>query len=156
MILTDKAMLPIPPTETSFTKYFARVPADTDLFYHVMVGPDVLTFVREMGEHFGSKRPQIFGFIDSLEAVDIANELRKTSKGSSKLWKTPIGSTKGSSILKAIRGSSENFISTSDSSSSPRSRTASSTSCTERRSRIRFTSPRWTTPLRRCEPRGEL
>ena len=26
-----------------------------------------------MGEHFGSKRPQIFGFIDSLEAVDLAS-----------------------------------------------------------------------------------
>ena len=36
-----------------------------------MVGPGVLTFVREMGEHFGSRRPEIFGFIDSLEGVDI-------------------------------------------------------------------------------------
>jgi len=36
-----------------------------------MVGPAVLTFVKELGEHFGSKRPQIFGFIDSLEAVDL-------------------------------------------------------------------------------------
>ena len=34
-----------------------------------MVGPGVLTFVKELGEHFGPKRPQIFGFIDSLEAV---------------------------------------------------------------------------------------
>jgi branched-chain amino acid transport system substrate-binding protein len=58
---------------TSFTKYFPRVPADTDVLYHVMVGPGVLTFVKEMGEHFGSKRPQIFGFIDSLEAVDMAS-----------------------------------------------------------------------------------
>lgn len=68
-----KELLPIPPTETSYTKYFARVPADTDVLYHVMVGPGVLTFVKEMGEHFGSKRPQIFGFIDSLEAVDMAS-----------------------------------------------------------------------------------
>ncbi len=67
------ALLPIPPTESSYTKYFARVPADTDVIYHVMVGPGVLTFVREMGEHFGAKRPQIFGFIDSLEAVDMAS-----------------------------------------------------------------------------------
>jgi len=65
--------LAIPPTETSFTKYFARVPAQTEVLYHVMVGPGVLTFVREMGEHFGAKRPQIFGFIDSLEGVDIAS-----------------------------------------------------------------------------------
>ncbi len=68
-----KALLPIPPTETSYTKYFPRVPADTDVIYHVMVGPGVLTFVKEMGEHFGAKRPQIFGFIDSLEAVDLAS-----------------------------------------------------------------------------------
>ena len=37
-----------------------------------MVGPAVLTFVKELGEFYGSgDRPQIFGFIDSLEAVDI-------------------------------------------------------------------------------------
>ena len=65
--------LAIPPTESSFTKYFARVPAGTEVLYHVMVGPGVLTFVKEMGEHFGRKRPQIFGFVDSLEGVDIAS-----------------------------------------------------------------------------------
>ncbi len=70
---TVKALIPIPPRETSFTKYFPRIPADTDLLYHVMVGPGVLTFVKEMGEHFGSKRPQMFGFIDSLEGVSIAS-----------------------------------------------------------------------------------
>ncbi|MGE0116318.1 MAG: ABC transporter substrate-binding protein [Dongiaceae bacterium] len=67
------ALIPIPATETSFTRYFAQVPADTEVIYHVMVGPGVLTFVREMGEHFGTNRPQVFGFIDSLEAVDIAS-----------------------------------------------------------------------------------
>ena len=70
---TVRALIPIPPTETSFTKYFPRVPADTEVLYHVMVGPGVLTFAREMGEHFGSKRPQIFGFVDSVEGVDIAS-----------------------------------------------------------------------------------
>jgi branched-chain amino acid transport system substrate-binding protein len=70
---TVRALIPIPPTETSFTKYFPRVPADTEVLYHVMVGPGVLTFVKEMGEHFGAKRPQIFGFIDSVEGVDIAS-----------------------------------------------------------------------------------
>ena len=62
----------IPPTETSFTRYFPRIPRETEVLYHVMVGPGVLTFVKEMGQHFGSKRPEIFGFIDSLEAVDLA------------------------------------------------------------------------------------
>lgn len=67
------ALLPIPPTETSYTKYFPKIPADTEVIYHVMVGPGVLTFVKEMGEFFGSGGPQLFGFIDSLEAVDIAS-----------------------------------------------------------------------------------
>ena len=65
------AKIAIPPTETSFTKYFPKIPRDTDVIYHVMVGPAVLTFVKEMGEFFGSSRPEIFGFIDSLEAVDL-------------------------------------------------------------------------------------
>ena len=67
------ARIAIPPTESSFTKYFPQVPADAEVLYHVMVGPGVLTFVKEMGEHFGSNRPQVFGFIDSLEGVDIAS-----------------------------------------------------------------------------------
>ena len=63
----------IPPTETNFFKYFPRIPAETEVLYHVMVGPGVLTFVKEMGEFYGASRPAIFGFIDSLEAVDIAS-----------------------------------------------------------------------------------
>ena len=66
-------LLPIPPTATSFTKYFAKISPGTEVIYHVMVGPGVLTFVKEMGEFFGDRRPQLFGFIDSLEAVDIAS-----------------------------------------------------------------------------------
>ena len=66
-------LLPIPPTESSFTKYFAKIPSNTDVIYHVMVGPGVLTFVKEMGEFFGNNRPELFGFMDSLEAVDIAS-----------------------------------------------------------------------------------
>ncbi|WP_423909082.1 ABC transporter substrate-binding protein [Candidatus Spongiihabitans sp.] len=62
----------IPPTESSFTRYFPRIPASTEVLYHVMVGPGVLTFVKELGQHFGNNRPEIFGFIDSLEAVDLA------------------------------------------------------------------------------------
>lgn len=68
------AQVAIPPTETSFTRYFPQIPAGTEVLYHVMVGPAVLTFVKELGEFYGSgARPQIFGFIDSLEAVDIAS-----------------------------------------------------------------------------------
>jgi branched-chain amino acid transport system substrate-binding protein len=66
-------LIPIPPTETSYTKYFPRIPSSTEVIYHVMVGPGVLTFVKELGEHFGARRPQIFGFIDSLEAVALSS-----------------------------------------------------------------------------------
>ncbi len=65
------AQIAVPPTETSFTRYFPQIPAETEVLYHVMVGPAVLTFVKELGDFYGSgARPQIFGFIDSLEAVD--------------------------------------------------------------------------------------
>ncbi|MGB8815555.1 MAG: ABC transporter substrate-binding protein [Paracoccaceae bacterium] len=68
------AQIAIPPTETSFTRYLPQIPAETEVLYHVMVGPAVLTFVKELGEFYGSgAKPQIFGFIDSLEAVDIAS-----------------------------------------------------------------------------------
>jgi branched-chain amino acid transport system substrate-binding protein len=66
------ALIPIPPTEASFTRYFPQIPASADVIYHVMVGPAVLTFVKELGEHLGSSKPGIFGFIDSLEATDFA------------------------------------------------------------------------------------
>jgi branched-chain amino acid transport system substrate-binding protein len=66
-------LIPVPPTESSFTRYFPDIPAETEVLYHVMVGPAVLTFVKELGEHFGSDRPELFGFIDSLEAVDFAS-----------------------------------------------------------------------------------
>jgi len=65
------AKIAIPPTETSFTRYFPQIPRDTEVLYHVMVGPAVLTFVKELGEFFGGQGPQLFGFIDSLEAVAI-------------------------------------------------------------------------------------
>lgn len=67
------AQIAIPPTETSFTKYFPKIPRDTEVIYHVMVGPAVLTFVKELGEFFGPSRPEMFGFIDSLEAVDMGS-----------------------------------------------------------------------------------
>ena len=59
----------IPPSETSFTRYFPKIPRETEVVYHVMVGPGVLTFVKELGEFFGGQGPELFGFIDSLEAV---------------------------------------------------------------------------------------
>lgn len=64
-------LLPIPPTDSSFTRYFPQIPAETEVLYHVMVGPAVLTFVKELGDFYGSNRPELFGFIDSLEAVPL-------------------------------------------------------------------------------------
>ena len=40
------AKIAVPPTESSFTKYFPQIPRDTDVVYHVMVRPAVLTFVK--------------------------------------------------------------------------------------------------------------
>src|SRR6056297_607538 len=65
------AKIAIPPSETSFTRYFPKIPRETEVVYHVMVGPAVLTFVKELGEFFGGRGPELFGFIDSLEAVAI-------------------------------------------------------------------------------------
>ena len=65
------AKIAIPPTETSFTRYFPQIPRETEVLYHVMVGPGVLTFVKELGEFFGGRGPELFGFIDSVEAVAI-------------------------------------------------------------------------------------
>ena len=70
---TVNALIAIPPTETSFTKYFPQIPRDTEVIYHVMTGPAVLTFVKELGEFFGPSRPELFGYIDSLEAVDMGS-----------------------------------------------------------------------------------
>jgi branched-chain amino acid transport system substrate-binding protein len=65
-------LIPVPPTETSFSRYFPQIDPSSEVLYHVMVGPAVLTFVKELGEYFGSQHPAIFGFIDSVEAVDLA------------------------------------------------------------------------------------
>lgn len=69
---TIVANIGIPPTETSFTSYFEKIPADTDVLYHVMIGPAVMKFIQELGQFYENKRPEIFGFIDSLEAVDLS------------------------------------------------------------------------------------
>lgn len=68
------AEIGIPPTETSFTRYLPRIPMETEVIYHVMVGPAVLTFVKELGEFYsGGDHPAIFGFVNSLEGIDMAS-----------------------------------------------------------------------------------
>lgn len=65
--------IPIPPAETSFSKYFTKIPQNVDVIYHVMVGPSILTFMRELGEYLGERRPALFGFIDSLEGIPLTS-----------------------------------------------------------------------------------
>jgi branched-chain amino acid transport system substrate-binding protein len=76
------AKIAIPPSETSFTRYFPKIPRDTEVLYHVMVGPAVLTFVKELGEFFSGRGPELFGFIDSLEAVAIDSPSLEFLEGS--------------------------------------------------------------------------
>ena len=65
------AQIAIPPTESSFTRYLPQIPSETEAIYHVMVGPAVLTFVKELGEFYGSSGPKLCGVIASPEAVDM-------------------------------------------------------------------------------------
>ena len=67
------ADIAIPPTATDFSNYFKAIPKDTDVIYHVMVGQNVLKFTKQLGQFYRGKGPQLFGFIDSLEAEDIAS-----------------------------------------------------------------------------------
>ncbi|MDK3073745.1 ABC transporter substrate-binding protein [Sedimentitalea sp. JM2-8] len=112
------ARIAIPPTETSFTKYFPKIPRETEVVYHVMVGPAVLTFVKEMGEFFGPSRPEMFGFIDSLEAVDIASPGLEFLEGTY-FWEgnpryAQPGQTSHDKMYRAAVGVDENGASVSD------------------------------------------
>lgn len=112
------AQIAIPPTESSFTKYFPQIPAETDVIYHVMVGPAVLTFVKELGEFYGSNGPKLFGFIDSLEAVDVNSPGLEYLNGSHFWEGAPrYAQTDDSDAMKAYRaavGIDDNGASTSD------------------------------------------
>lgn len=112
------AQIAIPPTETSFTQYFPQIPADTEVLYHVMVGPAVLTFVKELGEFYGDKAPKLFGFIDSLEAVDIATPGLEFLEGSH-FWEAhnrvkPADAGEHEAAYRAAVGVDDNGASTSD------------------------------------------
>src|SRR5690625_7853334 len=56
------AQTAIPPAATSFCHYFPQIPSETEVLYHVMVGPNVLTFVKELADSYGSSdRPTLSG-----------------------------------------------------------------------------------------------
>ncbi|MDI9349177.1 MAG: ABC transporter substrate-binding protein [Candidatus Symbiobacter sp.] len=67
------ADIAIPTTASNFALYFKNIPKETDVIYHVMVGPYVMEFVKQMGQYFHGKGPRLFGFIDSIEGVNIAS-----------------------------------------------------------------------------------
>ena len=109
----------IPPTETSFTRYFPQIPAETEVLYHVMVGPAVLTFVKELGEFYGTgAKPALFGFIDSLEAVDTASPGLEFLEGSH-FWEghcrvKPADAGEAETAYRAAVGVDDNGASVSD------------------------------------------
>lgn len=109
----------IPPTETSFTRYFPQIPAETEVLYHVMVGPAVLTFVKELGEFYGTgAKPALFGFIDSLEAVDMASPGLEFLEGSH-FWEghcrmKPADAGEAETAYRAAVGVDDNGASVSD------------------------------------------
>lgn len=113
------AQIAIPPTETSFTRYFAQIPAGTEVLYHVMVGPAVLTFVKELGDFYGSgPKPELFGFIDSLEAVDMATPGLEFLEGSH-FWEAhprtkPADAGAAEDVYRAAVGVDDNGASLSD------------------------------------------
>lgn len=79
------AQIAVPPAETSFTRYFPQIPRETEVIYHVMVGPAVLTFVKELGEFFGPNRPEIFGLSTvskrSISKAQASNSLKARISG---------------------------------------------------------------------------
>ena len=112
------AHIAIPPTETSFTRYFPQIPRETEVLYHVMVGPAVLTFVKELGEFFGPSAPAMFGFIDSLEGVDITSPGLEFLEGSY-FWEgmpryAQAGQTDAEKAYRAAVGVDANGASTAD------------------------------------------
>ena len=113
------AQIAVPPTETSFTRYFPQIPAETEVLYHVMVGPAVLTFVKELGEFYGTgAKPQLFGFIDSLEAVDTATPGLEFLEGSH-FWEghcrvKPADAGEAETAYRAAVGVDDNGASVSD------------------------------------------
>ncbi len=113
------AHIAIPPTETSFTRYFPQIPAETEVLYHVMVGPAVLTFVKELGEFYGTgAKPALFGFVDSLEAVDTATPGLEFLEGTH-FWEghcrvKPADATEAETAYRAAVGVDDNGASVSD------------------------------------------
>lgn len=63
-----KAKIPVPVLTQDFKPYIQRVPNDVDGVYHVVVGPNIFTFIRQLAD--SGIEAEKFGFIDSIENLD--------------------------------------------------------------------------------------
>ena len=146
------AQIAIPPTESSFTRYFPQIPAETEVIYHVMVGPAVLTFVKELGEFYGSSHPQLFGFMDSLEAVDITSPGLEFLDGSH-FWE---GSPRYLPGRRQRRPESSTATPSASTPTAPRSATPRTSrpprTCSAAGRRSTSSSRRWKPPATRARP----
>ncbi len=60
--------IPVPADATDFLPYISRINPQSDGVYHVIVGPGIFTFVKQLAQ-YGFKG-QKFGFVDSIEGID--------------------------------------------------------------------------------------
>jgi branched-chain amino acid transport system substrate-binding protein len=70
--------IPVPADAVDFLPYIAKIQPQSDAVYHVVVGPGVFTFYRQLAE-FGFEGEK-FGFVDSIEGVD-TEPLAQTLEG---------------------------------------------------------------------------
>lgn len=61
----------IPPDAIDFIPYISKIPPETDTVYHVVVGPGIFNFIRQIGELGLHRQYQFFGFVDSIEGLSI-------------------------------------------------------------------------------------
>ena len=64
-----KAKIPVPVLTQDFRPYIQRIPSDIDGVYHVVVGPNIFTFMRQLAD--SGLEAEKFGFIDSVENLDL-------------------------------------------------------------------------------------
>ena len=60
--------IPVPADATDFLSYISRIDPQSDGVYHVIVGPGIFTFVKQLAQY--GFEGQKFGFVDSIEGID--------------------------------------------------------------------------------------
>lgn len=60
--------IPVPADASDFLPYISRIDPESDGVYHVLVGPGIFTFVKQLAQYgFEGEK---FGFVDSIEGID--------------------------------------------------------------------------------------